>query len=60
MHELLLLSEHLIQANAHPDAARRYFDLKNQILFGALVEPISRCQRQDYEMNRILVTLQQE
>jgi DNA repair exonuclease SbcCD ATPase subunit len=60
LNELLLLGERLIQTNATPDAARRYFDLKNQILFGSLAEPISRYQRENYEMNRTLATLQQE
>jgi hypothetical protein len=60
MNELLHLAERLIRANVAPDVARRYFDLKNQMMFRALAEPIARSQREKHEMKRTAERLQQE
>jgi myosin heavy subunit len=58
--ELLAVAERLINANATPEVSHRYFELKNQILFGSLAEPIARYQKDNLEMRKTIDRLQQE
>jgi hypothetical protein len=58
--EVLQLVERLIQANADPEVVHRYFERKNQIMYGTLASPIARYQRENHELKRKAESLQQE
>jgi hypothetical protein len=58
MDELLRTAEQMIQAHADPETVRRYFQAKNQIMFGPLANPITRYQRANQDLRRQLDVVQ--